>query len=281
MATMICGHSIFDGNHIFYTQDRDVLEVLDFKDGVVKLDPLCGTSIDSYAKAVAGCFRVRSNFKRELAKVFVTQKNIPLKQVPFETITFNFNGVTVVVNRENADAKKIYAQWHEKFEESIEQQRREHEEYMKTPEYRAKRAKELKYYTRRENVEKDVITVSKTEAIEFKDEEAANKWENWVQINSNDPYSFGVVTYAKYWAKYMQHLMRKHNKSVKDIAEQTSHVCDIEGITGFMYGCAVSILAEVWKYGDDLKSWHNKEWGCENCDGVVNPAIITIESPAT
>lgn len=276
MATIVCGHRVSDGVNIFYTEDRQTFRVVGFKDGVVTLDPLCGTMFEPYAKAVAGCFRVRSNFKSELAKAFVGMKKITLKDIPFTTIEFDFNGATVVVEKENSNTKQIYEQWRKKMEELAERERLEEEEYKKTPEYRAKRAKDLKYYTRRETVEKDILAVSETEQLEFKSEEAAKEWGEWVKINSNDGYSLGVITYATRWAKYMQHLMRKHNKTVEDIAEQTRIVCDIDGATGFMYGQAVGALAQFWKYGDELKKWHNKQYGLENCEETVNPAVITI-----
>jgi len=258
MVTIICGHRVSDGVNIFYTEDKQVFRVLEFKDGIVKLDPLCGTYIEAYAKAVAGCFRVRSNFKVELAKVFGEPTKDTLKDILFTTITFNFNGAKIFVNRLNANEKQICAQYRKKMKEIAECERLEAEAYKKTPEYIAKRAKELKYITRRETVEKDILAVSETEQLEFKNEQAAKEWEEWVKINSTDFYSLGIVTYAKQWAKYMQHLMRKHNKTVEDIAEQTSGVCDIRGITGFMYGSAIAVLAKWWKYGDELKEWHNK-----------------------
>jgi len=43
-----------------------------------------------------------------------------------------------------------------------------------------------------------------------------------------------------------------------------------------MYGCAVSMLSQCWKYGEELRRWHNKEWGHEDTDGIVNPAVLTI-----
>ena len=85
-----------------------------------------------------------------------------------------------------------------------------------------------------------------------------------------------VVTYASRWAKYMQFLIENRNKTVFDIADNISYAAVIDGITGFQYGCAVSILADCWKYGEELRKWHNKEWGREEVDGVVNPAVLTI-----
>jgi hypothetical protein len=60
-----------------------------------------------------------------------------------------------------------------------------------------------------------------------------------------------------------------------DIASKTSHEADIEGITGFMYGTAVKVLTDCWKHGEDLRKWHNGEYG-HTGEGVVNPAVMTI-----
>ena len=61
-------------------------------------------------------------------------------------------------------------------------------------------------------------------------------------------------------------------------AENCSKQVDFMGITGAMYGMAVSILAKCWKHGEALRKWHNKEWGHEDTEGVVNPAVFTISS---
>lgn len=62
---------------------------------------------------------------------------------------------------------------------------------------------------------------------------------------------------------------------IVDIADSTSREADTEGITGFMYGCAVNALSQLWEYGEELRKLHNKEYNYEG-DGVVNPAILTI-----
>jgi hypothetical protein len=84
-----------------------------------------------------------------------------------------------------------------------------------------------------------------------------------------------VVIYARRWAKYMQTLIAQ-GKTVAEIAEETSFDADLDGITGFMYGCAVSALSECWKWGEELRKWHNGKYGHEDSDGVVNPAVLTI-----
>ena len=51
-----------------------------------------------------------------------------------------------------------------------------------------------------------------------------------------------------------------------------------------MYGCAVSILFQVWEYGDELRRWHNldiqigDEGDKANKTGkVLNPALLNIK----
>lgn len=107
--------------------------------------------------------------------------------------------------------------------------------------------------------------------IELKDAEG---WKKSVEVNS-DPYGKATMEFADAWAKLMQAEITK-GKTLIECAENTSHELGFLGITGFMYGCAVSILSECWKHGEELRKWHNKDYGHEG-DGVVNPAILTIE----
>jgi hypothetical protein len=108
--------------------------------------------------------------------------------------------------------------------------------------------------------------------MEFKDENA------WIEgkMKNTDPYGACVYEYAEGWAKLMQVEINKGNKLI-DCAEQTSYQLGFLGITGFMYGAAVSVLSHCWKYGEDLRKWHNKEYNHEG-NGVINPAILSIKS---
>lgn len=65
-------------------------------------------------------------------------------------------------------------------------------------------------------------------------------------------------------------------KVIVDNADKLSNEADAEGITGFIYGCAVGILLQCWKYGEFLRKWHNGEYNYDG-DGVVNPAILSIK----
>ena len=103
-------------------------------------------------------------------------------------------------------------------------------------------------------------------------------YKDWYDKN-DDPYGRACFTYAERWAEMLEKLIENSDKSVAQIFEESasklSHDADVEGITGFMYGMAVKILAACWEHGEELRKWHNKEYGYDG-DGVVNPAIMTI-----
>lgn len=101
--------------------------------------------------------------------------------------------------------------------------------------------------------------------------------------NNRDPYGFGVYRFAARWAHIMECEMGA-GKKLQDAAKAASHEADDEGITGFMYGCAVSVLSHVWEHGEELRRWHNLDTqiGSEgeraNKDGgILNPALLRIE----
>ena len=109
-------------------------------------------------------------------------------------------------------------------------------------------------------------------------------WELAVKVN-DDPYSKAGVDYARRWAEMMEDYIAGGCK-LEDIAQGTSHEADTEGITGFMYGCAVSILSNVWEYGEQLRQWHNPKTQIHDegeraneRGGVLNPALLNISMP--
>jgi hypothetical protein len=116
-------------------------------------------------------------------------------------------------------------------------------------------------------------------------EEAYKKYRD---LNTKDAYSKSVVDYAEAWAALLENAILSHpDRSPEDVVEKLahdlSHVADEEGITGFMYGCAVSALAQFWVHGEALRRWHNlstqiKDEGekANESGGVLNPACIEI-----
>ncbi|HAV61687.1 MAG TPA: hypothetical protein DCY13_04890 [Verrucomicrobiales bacterium] len=75
-------------------------------------------------------------------------------------------------------------------------------------------------------------------------------------------------------------------EKLEDIADSAGHEVDRRpgfGITGFMYGCAVGMIAKAWIHGEALRRWHNlkTQIGTEGekaneSGGVLNPALINI-----
>lgn len=117
----------------------------------------------------------------------------------------------------------------------------------------------MKSDTENDSIKQKIIFIDETTELEFKDDAAAKVWADFVELNSKNFYSLGVVTYARRWAKYMQYVKQNSNMSIAEIAEDTFCVADIEVITGFMYDCALNILCKCWKYGEELQKWHNDE----------------------
>ena len=128
----------------------------------------------------------------------------------------------------------------------------------------------------KDNAEKEKVDAL-TAGIELNIwEDKKEEYAAYVTTNSNDSYSRGVIDYGEAWAKLMQVEISK-GKTVRECAEYSQKPLGYMGISGFMYGCAVQALSHFWKHGEDLRKWHNKEYGVsEDAKGVVNPAILTI-----
>ena len=80
-------------------------------------------------------------------------------------------------------------------------------------------------------------------------------WEKGLAANK-DPYGGAIYVFAERWANLMEDRMAK-GETLPGIAKDTGHEADTDGITGFMYGCAVSALALCWEHGEELRRWHN------------------------
>ncbi len=107
-------------------------------------------------------------------------------------------------------------------------------------------------------------------------------WKHQVKINY-DRYGKACIDYTRVWAELMEKRIDDGSK-LEDIAKSTSHEADTDGITGFMYGYAVSILSKFWIYGEELRLWHNLDTqiGSEGkkaneSGGVLNPALMIID----
>lgn len=115
------------------------------------------------------------------------------------------------------------------------------------------------------------------------------EYAKYKEINSKDGYSKQVVEYGERWGDLMekaigaQTISNAIEHTIRSTAQDASHEADTSGITGFMYGCAVSALAEFWEHGEALRRWHNvaTQIGTEGeraneSGGVLNPAVLNI-----
>jgi len=111
----------------------------------------------------------------------------------------------------------------------------------------------------------------------------AEGWARSRTIN-DDPYGKAALDFAERWADLMEERMGGDEALLSSIAKEASHDADTDGITGFMYGVAVSMLSHVWEHGEALRRWHNLATQIRNegelansSGGVLNPAIIVLK----
>lgn len=181
--------------------------------------------------------------------------------------TFNDQVIIATPKSEPKSLSKFY---------SDECQRRS-DEYRASPEYKARQEEYArKELERKEKVQS--ILADAPEKMTLKDEDG---WKKACGANK-DEYGGAVMTYAERWARMMEAAISKGDK-IKDVAKEYSHLADEEGITGFMYGCAVHILSQVWVRGEELRRCHNLkvqiggegEKANKN-GGVLNTACLSL-----
>lgn len=103
-------------------------------------------------------------------------------------------------------------------------------------------------------------------------------WDKWVK-NNDDPYGGCCVNVAR-------EVMRMLDEINNDNWDAHQLICDADnnikagGITGFMAGAAAQMISHCHSKGEIFKKKWNKSHGVEDEDakGVVNPAIVTIET---
>lgn len=176
-----------------------------------------------------------------------------------------FNDIELIADGTNADG--ILAQFHAELD-------RRRKEYEASPQYKIDQQRQAE--SRRQT---EAATAEGLLPFAVRDQAA---WDANVKANKNDGYGACCLRYAARWANLMEKRIAA-GEQLTDIAEKCSHEADVEGITGFMYGCAVGSLARAWVHGEALRRWHNKETqiGTEGdraneTGGVLNPAILNI-----
>lgn len=175
------------------------------------------------------------------------EKNANLKDL--RAIKFSYNGVQVSVSSSNAKPEKIVELWRESMN------------------------RKAQYKSRIEN---PIGYPNLIPEMQFKDENSKRFWKDYVKINAEDSYGFCIVCYAKKWAEFMQYLMGKNDgTTVADVAEQASKDASGGALTKLMRSYAIDLLGKVWKHGEELKKWDNKEYDYSGKDDV-NPEMLTV-----
>lgn len=159
----------------------------------------------------------------------------------------------------------------------LDESDRRHQEYINSDEYKRKQEE----YERKELEKTNQLNIYLKDAPEKMTLKDESGWLSACKANT-DPYGHAVIVYAERWARLLEARISK-GEVFKDIADECSHLADTEGITGFMYGCAVSILSSVWIYGEELRKWHNISTQLNNEGekaneegGVLNPALLSL-----
>jgi len=186
-----------------------------------------------------------------------------------DTVIAEFNGIKIYAHPVGSP-ESIVAYYQDEVN-------RKHEEYVNSPEYKKQLQKAREAQERQEATLKDALAVS-PKKMTLSDKA---RWEKTVAANT-DGYGSAVIRYAERWARIMEGKIAS-GTALDECAEETSYLADNEGITGHMYGCAVSILSQVWIHGDQLRRWHNLKYQIRDegekaneSGAVLNPAIIII-----
>ena len=193
-------------------------------------------------------------------------------------VEFDFNGVTCIVSKDtnldylyrdycNAHIMEwasvgydCVAEYTAEVQSELDERNKKHEEKQAQQEAEWRREKEENKSFFETKIKDELFQCSNASSlVEY-------------EAKNTDSYGGRCVSYAKEWARAMQVEMAT-GKKLQDIAEPTSREADYDGITGLNYVEAVSILAQCWVHGEELRNWHNKKYKHDG-DGVVNPALI-------
>jgi hypothetical protein len=157
---------------------------------------------------------------------------------------------------------------------------RRHQAWIKSDAYK-EQCREAEAAQKRKDAELAAALETAPKSMTLHDESA---WKKCREKNT-DPYGGAVIEYAERWARLMEGRLAAGD-TIEKCANAMSHWADNDGITGFMYGCAVSILSKVWIHGEQLRRWHNlktqlRDEGekANQTGGVLNPALLCIGKP--
>lgn len=213
------------------------------------IEPTCGDSISDTASAMTA-----------------------LADNTGDTVTADFNQITLTATPGTAPSDIVAFYW-------AESQRRQ-AAYEASPEYAARMAAAKQAHKEHQEALAEALKTAPA-AMTVKPAADGDTWEHHVSINT-DPYSAGVIAFTALWGRLMEGQLAA-GKTVADCAKAMSSLADTDGITGFMYGCAVGLLAKFWVHGEALRRWHNLDCAigsegekANESGGVLNPALLKV-----
>ena len=189
-----------------------------------------------------------------------TERMVKVAHETNTEVTAKFNGIEII-----ATAGSVPAEIEKEYVATC---RNRTEAYRKSDEH--KKAKEAQNARQRERDLQFKYDSSKAPlTMSFASLEAERNWQKFQSSNKGSAYGNAILDYAQIWARLMEAKISQ-GKTVADCANETSRTADIEGVTGFMHGCAVSALAQTWKYGEALRQWYNLDTQIGNKDETAN-----------
>ena len=238
----------------FRNYQNECLVISSLKDGIIKAEAIAGDHIKEFLKTISRCFSPYNNM------------------YGVKGVEISFNEFSMTVYEWNVN--HIYEMYETSCDMTHELWEKEWEEYIHSPEYIRKRAKSLKKECRHKVVLEKIRKFQKNGEFSVKETEI---WETCKRVNSEDAYSKAVIRYTIIWTQYMEYLIRKYGMKISEIWDRCSNLADVDGVTGFMYGAAASIISRVWQYGEEFRKYYNSKWNYSG-PGTVNPAVLTISA---
>lgn len=238
----------------FRNYQNECLVISSLKDGIIKAEAIAGDHIKEFLKTISRCFSPYNNM------------------YGVKGVKISFNEFSMTVYEWNVN--HIYEMYETSCDMTHELWEKEWEEYIHSPEYIRKRAKSLKKECRHKVVLEKIRKFQKNGEFSVKETEI---WETCKRVNSEDAYSKAVIRYTIIWTQYMEYLIQKYGMKISEIWDRCSNLADVDGVTGFMYGAAASIISRVWQYGEEFRKYYNSKWNYSG-PGTVNPAVLTISA---
>lgn len=242
----------------FRNYRNECLVISSLKDGIIKVEAIAGDHIKDFVKTISRCFIPYNNM------------------YGIKGIEICFNEFSMMVHEWNVN--HIYEMYERCCGMTHELWEKEWEEYIHSPEYIRKRAKTLKKECRHKVVLEKIRKFQKSGEFPVK-ETAISDWETYKRVNSGESYGRGIISYATIWVQYMEYLTKKYGMKMSEIWDRCSDLANVDGVTGFMYGAAASIISRVWQFGEEFRKCYNSKWNYSGA-GTVNPAVLTISATA-